>query len=221
MSDEQQTRTHHTSPIAHHSLTRAQLRAAMRQRRKAVPKSIADASARAIARQLSRRLLTKGLRIAVYAAFDGEIDLSCTIRDARNIGCIVYAPHIVNMRARRMEFIEVTGRTIAHGGAKPNRYSILAPRSNLHRRINPRFLDVVLLPLVAFDMHGWRLGFGAGFYDRKLEFLRRKFRNKPLLIGVGYEFQRVPPQTPSAWDVLLDAVITERGLQRCHPLHSH
>jgi 5-formyltetrahydrofolate cyclo-ligase len=79
---------------------------------------------------------------------------------------------------------------------------------------------VVLLPLVAFDMHGWRLGFGAGFYDRKLSFLRRKFCRKPLLIGVGYEFQRVPPQTPGAWDVLLDAVVTERGFQRCRPLHT-
>jgi 5-formyltetrahydrofolate cyclo-ligase len=220
MSDEQETRTHHPSPITHLSLTRAQLRTAMRQQRKAVPKTLADAAARTIARQLSRRLLKKELRIALYAAFDGEIDLSGVVRQAQRVGCVIYAPRIVNMRARRMEFIEVARHTFAHGGAKPNRYSILGPRNNLHRRIDPRLLDVVLLPLVAFDMHGWRLGFGAGFYDRKLEFLRRKIRNKPYLIGVGYEFQRVTPQTPGAWDVLLDAVVTERGFQRCHPLHS-
>ena len=196
---------------------RTQLRLAMRQQRKAIPESIRNATAHAIARHLSRALLTKGQRIAVYAAFDGEIDLAPIVRLAKRAQCNVYAPRIVNMRARTMEFIELATRDSykATSGYKTNRFSILEPRSNLQRRIDPRLLDVVLVPLVAFDAHGWRLGFGAGFYDRKFGFLRRRFRPKPLLIGVGYEFQRVPRQTPSPWDVLLNAVVTERGIQCC------
>jgi len=110
-----------------------------------------------------------------------------------------------------MDFIELP----TQGGRTLNRFSIAEPHRNLHRRIDPRLLDVVLVPLVAFDMHGWRLGFGAGFYDRKFAFLRARAERKPLLIGVGYEFQRVPPQTPGSWDVLLPAVVTERGIYRC------
>ena len=210
MSDEQETRTHH-------SLARPQLRLTMRQQRKALPQSARHAASYAIARHLMHtRLLAPGRRIAVYAAFDGEIDLTPFVRIAKRARCVVYAPRIVNMRARRMQFIELA----PHAGYKRNQFSILEPHNNLKKRIDPRLLDVVLIPVVAFDAHGWRLGFGAGFYDRKFAFLRRGFRTKPLLIGVGYEFQRVPPQIPSSWDVLLDRVVTERGLHRCHPLQS-
>jgi 5-formyltetrahydrofolate cyclo-ligase len=212
MSDEQASQPRPSA--AHTPHDRQELRRTMRQQRKTVPEPIRRAAARSIATHLARQTINKGQRIAVYAAFDGEIDLSHVVRYAQRIGCIVYAPRIVNMRARRMEFIELT----AQNTLKRNRSSILEPRCDLHRRIDPRQLDVVLLPLVAFDVRGWRLGFGAGFYDRKLHFLRRNFCSKPLLIGVGYEFQRIPPQTPSTWDVLLDAVVTERGIHRCHPL---
>jgi 5-formyltetrahydrofolate cyclo-ligase len=166
---------------------------------------------------LARRIVKKGQRIAVYAAFDGEIDLSPVIRQAQRAGCVLYAPHIVNMRARRMEFVECTKVALGCYGFGHKCSSISLSHNQLHRRINPRLLDIVLLPLVAFDVHGWRLGFGAGFYDRKFSFLRRRFVKKPILIGVGYEFQRVPPQVPNTWDVLLDAVVTERGLRQCHP----
>jgi 5-formyltetrahydrofolate cyclo-ligase len=212
MSDEQATRTHP-------SLTRHQLRLALREQRKAVPKSVALHAANAIARHLARRIIKKGQRIAVYAAIDGEIDLSPVIRQAQRVGCVVYAPHIVNMRARRMEFVECTRATSGcySDGHKP--LSISVSRNQPHRRIDPRRLDVVLLPLVAFDANGWRLGFGAGFYDRKFSFLRRQFVTRPILIGVGYEFQRVPPQIPNTWDVLLNAVVTEHGLRQCHSLH--
>lgn len=75
-----------------------------------------------------------------------------------------------------------------------------------------RRLDVILLPLVAVDARGWRLGSGAGFYDRSLAHLRygRRWR-RPRLIGVAYEFQRVAQLEPQPWDVPLDAVVTERG----------
>jgi len=214
MRDEQETRTHHPPPIASPTLDRNALRLAMRQQRKAVPQLVRHAVAHSIAWHLSRsRLLAKGQRVAVYAAFDGEIDLTSVVRQAQRIRCTLYAPRIVNMRARRMEFIKL----LKDSGNKRNRHAILEPRTNLEQRINPRLLDVVLLPVLAFDVQGWRLGFGAGFYDRKFAFRRRAFKRKPLLIGIGYEFQRVTPQTPSPWDVLLDAVVTERGIRRCYP----
>ncbi len=187
----------------------------MRQRRTALSVSARYIAARAVARHLARaQLLQRGQRIAVYAAFDGEIDLTSVIRYAQKTQCTIYAPRIVNMRARKMEFVEVQSRVGMFSVFQRSRNSILEPRFNLRSRIDPRLLDVVFVPLIAFDCRGWRLGFGAGFYDRKFSFLRRSFRKKPLLIGVGYEFQRVAVQKPSPWDVLLDGVVTEQGLTR-------
>ncbi|HYM35270.1 MAG TPA: 5-formyltetrahydrofolate cyclo-ligase [Steroidobacteraceae bacterium] len=216
MSDEQEILSHHPSPITHRSSDRAQLRRTMRAQRNAVAAPARRIVARAVARHISHaQLLHKGQRIAVYAAFDGEIDLTPLVRIAKRAQCVLYAPRIVNMRARKMEFVELSSQ-IRASGVHSHQKSIREPRTHLQRRINPRLLDVVFVPVVAFDMHGWRLGFGAGFYDRKFQFLRRSFKKKPLLIGVAYEFQCVQQQKSQPWDIFLDAVVTENGLHRCY-----
>jgi 5-formyltetrahydrofolate cyclo-ligase len=192
-----------------------QLRASIRQRRKSVSPEMRHSAACAVARRLARlQLLHRRRRIGVYSAIDGELDLTPLAQYAQRIGCTLYAPRIVNMRARKMDFVEVPRLAIAHTKRNTTE-SLLKPRLNLQRRMNPRLLDVVFVPLVAFNTRGWRLGFGAGFYDRKFAFMRRGFRNKPLLIGVGYEFQRVSQHAPQLWDVMLHAVVTEQRLYRC------
>ena len=108
-----------------------------------------------------------------------------------------------------MEFV----RYCARHPLRPNRYGIPEPERGASPRIAVRRLDLVLVPLVAFDARGRRLGSGAGFYDRCLQHLRagRRWR-RPKLIGVGYEFQRVAALAPATWDVPLDALLTEKGL---------
>jgi 5-formyltetrahydrofolate cyclo-ligase len=70
----------------------------------------------------------------------------------------------------------------------------------------------VLTPLVAFDLHGNRLGMGGGFYDRTFEFLNRHTHwRRPLLIGLAYDFQRVEQLYSHGWDVRLSGVVTEQG----------
>ncbi len=174
----------------------------MRQRRKSVSKPLRVHAAYSIARRLKgMQLLRKGRRIAVYKAIDGEIDLTPFVRHAQRVGCAVYTPRILNMRSRKMEFVA---------------WSRQARAVSAHlSRINPRHLDVVLVPLIAFDVHGWRLGFGAGFYDRKFAFMRRGFLRRPRLIGIAYDFQLTQPQTPRPWDVLLHAVVTEQRIYPC------
>ena len=125
--------------------------------------------------------------------------------------CRLFAPVIIDTSQRRMEFVHVG----APSAMQRNALGIREPRDGVLRRIHPRRLDVILIPVIAFDTHGWRLGFGGGYYDRKLAFRQRRAARKPLLIGVGYEFQRVAPVTASQWDVKLDFIVTERGLQPC------
>lgn len=67
------------------------------------------------------------------------------------------------------------------------------------------FPDVVLLPLVAFDARGYRIGYGGGYFDRTLATLSPR----PLAIGVGFELARVASTRPEPHDIALDALVTE------------
>lgn len=68
--------------------------------------------------------------------------------------------------------------------------------------------DAVLLPMNGWDAEGYRLGYGAGFFDRTLASLA----NRPLVIGVSYEMARIETIHPQGWDVPLGWVVTERGV---------
>lgn len=70
-------------------------------------------------------------------------------------------------------------------------------------------LDLVLLPLLAFDRTGNRLGMGAGYYDRALQALVHQPSTRPRLIGLAHSFQEVESIQAQPWDVTLDAIITE------------
>jgi 5,10-methenyltetrahydrofolate synthetase len=69
--------------------------------------------------------------------------------------------------------------------------------------------DVMLLPLVAFDLQGYRLGYGGGYFDRTLAVLTLR----PLAIGVGFELARVELLHPQAHDIRLDIIITEAAVR--------
>jgi 5-formyltetrahydrofolate cyclo-ligase len=77
------------------------------------------------------------------------------------------------------------------------------------RRVATTRLDVVLVPLVAFDRRGNRLGHGAGYYDAAFAFRLAGRRRRPLLIGLAHAFQELPQIDAQSWDVPLDLVVTE------------
>jgi 5-formyltetrahydrofolate cyclo-ligase len=208
------------------SLERQRLRRELRQRRSSLSPSQRAKAHRQFARLLlsshwSSQLLRADRRIAVYFAYGHEADLAHVIKLARQRRCTLYLPVITDFRHSRMRFV----RYEVDSAMRVNRYGIAEPdhrhaetgRAETGRAeiIPARHLDVVLLPLVGFDAQGWRLGSGAGFYDRSLHHLRegRRWR-KPKLIGVGYECQRVARLQPDRWDVPLDGILTERGLTR-------
>ena len=73
--------------------------------------------------------------------------------------------------------------------------------------------DAVLLPMNGWDARGYRLGYGAGFFDRTLASLPKK----PAVIGVSYEQARLDTIHPQAWDIPVDYLVTERGVYRRDP----
>lgn len=73
--------------------------------------------------------------------------------------------------------------------------------------------DIVIVPLLAFDAAGWRLGYGAGFYDRTLSELRAR---KPIIaVGFAFDEQRVDAVPHLDYDERLDWVVTPTGAHRC------
>jgi len=70
---------------------------------------------------------------------------------------------------------------------------------------DPVLPDIVVSPVVGVDPNRYRLGYGGGFYDRTLAAMPRK----PLVVGIGYELQRIPTIYPQAHDIPMDKVVTE------------
>jgi len=70
--------------------------------------------------------------------------------------------------------------------------------------------SAVILPMNGWDPKGYRLGYGAGFFDRTLASLAKR----PVVIGVSYELARLDTIYPQEWDIPMDYVVTERGVYR-------
>jgi 5,10-methenyltetrahydrofolate synthetase len=73
--------------------------------------------------------------------------------------------------------------------------------------------EAVLLPMNGWDTQGYRLGYGAGFFDRTLAALEKR----PVVIGISYEQARLPTIHPQPWDIPVDYVVTEQGVYRRDP----
>jgi 5-formyltetrahydrofolate cyclo-ligase len=189
-------------------------RAPLRARRAALARSVRRDAAAAVAAQ-ARALdaLTDARAVAAYVPVRGELDPWPIIEACRARGALVHLP-VVPLASgsdavpAALEFA-VLGD---HASLTPGPFGIAAPPSDAPR-VAAAALDVVLLPLVAFDDRGTRAGMGAGFYDRTFAF-RAAEAPPPLLVGLAYHWQEVPRLDADPWDVPLDAVITDRALRR-------
>jgi 5-formyltetrahydrofolate cyclo-ligase len=148
-------------------------------------------------------------RVAGYWAVGGELLLHRATADCVRRGATWFLPRLDGQTLRFAPWRQ--GDAIA-----PNRYGIPEPDLPLSRCAAAETLQLVLVPLLAFDRRGNRLGSGAGYYDRSFGFLQRGERpREPLLVGVGYAFQEVDALPARRWDVTLDFVCTERELIDC------
>lgn len=146
-------------------------------------------------------------RLAAYYAVNGEIDLAPLIERALDAGKQVYLPNLDRETLRFSPYFREQKMRI-------NRYRLPEPDVGDDEMLEPRELDLVLAPLVAFDAARNRIGMGGGFYDRSFAFRREPGCDRPLLIGVAHELQRVDALVPEPWDVRLDMVVTDQAIYR-------
>lgn len=90
-------------------------------------------------------------------------------------------------------------------------YDILAPKEEYQRIVSPDLVDLVLVPGVAFDERGYRVGYGGGYYDRFFSGLKRDV----VKIGLCYELQILSQVPIDSYDIPVDYILTERRLIKC------
>ncbi|MDQ1363833.1 MAG: 5-formyltetrahydrofolate cyclo-ligase [Pseudomonadota bacterium] len=190
---------------------RAQLRKIIRQQRRALTAHAQHLHAQKLAENLCRHpAFRNAKRIAFYLPEDGEIDTAYLIERAWRYKKEVYLP-VLPPFGHSLFFAPYTaGSTL-----QANRFGIAEPLCQPHHWLRARQLNLILLPLVAFDNHGNRLGMGGGFYDRSLAFTRhRKQWHSPHLIGLAHELQKVEQLSCESWDVPLNMIATEKNIYR-------
>lgn len=186
------------------------LRRLFRARRKAIPRPQRLYDATCAARHADAFLLKRGVRcVAVYLPHGSELDTWPLIGKLQRRGIEVLVPKLTPV-AGRMNFVRLgrTHHTVRHVA---NRHGIAEPKGQ--RRIAARVVDVVLVPLLAVDQHGLRLGAGGGYYDRW--FARHAAGRRPLRVGYAHLEQLTDQPLPhQAWDIRLHGLITPAGTRR-------
>jgi 5-formyltetrahydrofolate cyclo-ligase len=97
-----------------------------------------------------------------------------------------------------------------HPGVELAKGPLDIPYPASSREVTP---DAVLVPMNGWDLQGYRLGYGGGFFDRTLAALAKR----PVVIGTSYELARLDTIHPQTWDIPMDYVVTERGVYRRDP----
>jgi 5-formyltetrahydrofolate cyclo-ligase len=179
------------------------LRRVLSQQRRAVPPAEAARAASWIAdRLLSEPVLRSARRVALYAAHEGEVPSRPLFDALIGLGKPCLFPRALEPPALAF------ARVADWSELSPGRYGVLEPPAQA-AVIQPEAGDLVLVPGVAFDRGGVRLGRGLGFYDRAFPVSAPR---SPLLIGVAYQIQLVDALPSVETDRRVDAVITETGL---------
>ncbi len=139
-------------------------------------------------------------RVAGYLAFQGEIDVSPIMDSLRGKGIETYVPML---DGETLQF----ARWSEHTPYNKNRFGIIEPDVPREHWVSADKLDAILVPLVAFDSQGNRMGMGGGFYDKTFS-ARREKNGPPWLIGVAHELQRTNNVFEDWWDVRPDIIVS-------------
>lgn len=145
-----------------------------------------------------------------YMAFDKEVLTDGLLRQATAAGKRVVVPTVqVELQQLVLYAIRDLERDVA-----PGFHGILEPRCQYTSPVDVEELELAIVPGVAFDLQGGRLGFGAGFYDRLLS----RFPPGVPKVAIAYDFQIVPRLPRQSHDIALDAIVTESRVISRTPL---
>lgn len=174
------------------------------ERRAAIPQARRNSAAAKLAdRAQEISALAPGSIVSGFMAIREEIDPSALLTRLNGLGHGLALP-VVQGKGRPLTFRQWTPGDALEEGA----FGIPVPGADAGIAVP----DIMLVPLVAFDKAGYRLGFGAGFYDRTISGLRDS--GDLVTVGVAYDEQAVPAVPREPHDQRLDWMLTPTGLRR-------
>jgi 5-formyltetrahydrofolate cyclo-ligase len=189
-------------PSLPENLSKDSLRSAALEARKAFVRTLDDGHRALLERRLAEHLTSicaHATVVAGYHPLGSEISPLLAVEEARAVGRIVAFPCFANP-AKPFRFL-------AGDPLEPGPFGIMQPAKR-HPQVQP---DLVLVPLIAVDAHGTRLGRGKGHYDRALGQLRKTGAK---LIGVGWAIQRLETVIPKdPWDIPLHGFASPDGVE--------
>ncbi|HVC27823.1 MAG TPA: 5-formyltetrahydrofolate cyclo-ligase [Nitrososphaerales archaeon] len=178
---------------------------ALLKRRSMDPEELAARSSRVEVNLLSLKEYKSAAMVVSYCAKDDEVQTRPIIERALADGKRV-AVILTDVPTKTLSFSEIKS---FEGDLAPGTFGILEPKPGRVRPVPFAEADLVLVPLVAWDEKGHRLGYGAGYFDRALEGARRITK-----VGLALESQRLTRIPESRYDVPLDVIVTERRVVR-------
>jgi 5-formyltetrahydrofolate cyclo-ligase len=145
----------------------------------------------------------KAKKIFIYVSYDSEINTKAIINKALIDNKKIYVPR-TEFKTRLMDAVEITSL----GDLIENKYGILEPEIK-KPHINPNELDLIVVPGLAFDRCGGRIGYGAGFYDRYFKKISQDNIKEIIKLSLAYDFQILEKVPMNAQDIPVNCIITE------------
>jgi 5-formyltetrahydrofolate cyclo-ligase len=144
--------------------------------------------------------------VAGFVATRSEIDAESVLTALRQRGLEIVLPRVATLRApSRLRFHRYTHRA----ELTPGSFGLLEPTPKMSE-VPAHVIDVFIVPGLAFDQHGMRVGYGGGYYDECAAYVRaHPNAGKALFIGFAFDFQLLESCPAAEWDVPSDYIITD------------
>jgi len=171
-------------------------RARLLELRREMPLDVHQQANEAIQNQLVKRL-----------APDSHELVGCYWPSRREFNCVPYMREVLRSGGR-------VALPVVIGRGRPLEFRCWTEKGSMERGVwniphpasgEPVFPPALVIPLVGFDDAGYRLGYGAGYYDMTIA----SFAVRPLCVAVGFEFSRLPTFHPQPHDHPMDVIVTE------------
>ncbi len=190
------------------------LRRKIRQQRRELSPNLRHQAQFAIVRQIRKQpFFLHAKKVGLYLDAFGEVPTQALIRLCLQLRKSIYLPVVIAID-QPLAWAQIHKRS--HLRMTRHRFGMRQPTKQRGALVTD--LDVLFMPLVAFDRAGHRLGMGGGFYDRSLSHCQKKpihgkrhhgyHHKKPFRIGLAYDFQCVDQLQVNPWDIPLHAVTT-------------